>query len=263
MKFSIIMASFNQVDFIEQAIESVLSQTHEDFELIILDGLSTDGSQDIIKQYTSYSNVKIVIEKDQGIYHARNKGLLMATGDVIGFLNTDDFYEQNALQVMNELFVNDLNIDVAYGVINVINKDGKFMINYGDFEFDKEKMIKKNIALPDQVTFFRKKCLPIIGLYDSTFSIISDWDFWQRAMSLDLTFSRTKEHLANYRHYEEALTFNIKFAKKRFRETIRLYRKYNEVCISSFIIKNYYWYYVKRPLKNVSWINKMYRNIQK
>ncbi len=262
MKFSIIMASYNQIDYIEQSILSVLDQTHQDFELIILDGMSTDGSQEIIQKFKNNKNVKIIIESDKGIYHARNKGLLLASGDIICFLNTDDYYEKNALEIMNNMFTNNESIDIIYGIINVIDKDGNYMRTYGDFEFNKERLIKKNIALPDQVTFFRRKSLSIIGLYDSTFTIIADWDFWQRAMSLNLKFISVKECLANYRYYEEALTFNPKFIKIRFQETNRLYYRYNTGCSSYFIVKSYFGYYIKRPLRQITFLNKLYKKIR-
>ncbi len=263
MKFSIIMASYNQVDFIDQAIQSVLMQTYQNFELIIVDGMSNDGSRDMINRYKEYPNVKILIEKDKGLYHARNKGLLLATGDIISFLNTDDYYQEDALEQLLIHFKEHPKIDAFYGVINFIDKEGSFIKKYGDFEYDKLKQIREYIPLPDQSTFIRRKHLSYIGVYDSTFSIIGDWDFWVRAMVLDLNFKNIEIHIANYRDYDEALTSNPKFERIRFQEIRRLYRKYNDVCISSFIIRLYKWYYIVRPLKKVTFLSYLYTKYYK
>lgn len=262
MKFSIIMASYNQVNFIDQAIESLLTQSYQDFELIIFDGMSNDGTIEVLDKYEKYENIKIIIESDKGLYHARNKGLLLASGDIISFLNTDDYYEKNALEKMYLAFSENKDIDVFYGIIHAVNKEGEFIREYGNYEFDKNKQIKEYIALPDQSTFIRSKNLSVIGLFDSTFSIVADWDFWQRGMVLDLKFCQLKEHIANYRHYDETLTFSPKFVVKRFEEVKRLYRKYNDNCVSTYIIKIYYWHYIKRPLKNIKLIEKIYRKFK-
>jgi len=262
MKFSIIMASYNQVDFIEQAIQSVLNQTYQNFELIIVDGLSSDGSQDIINQYKDHSNVKVVIEEDNGLYHARNKGILLASGDVVSFLNTDDYYEAIALEHIYMCFNKNKDVDVFYGVVHAVSKEGNFIRKYGNYEFNKEKLIRKYIAIPDQTTFIRAKYIPYLGLFDTSYKIVADWDLWQRALVLGLKFLYTNIHIANYRHYDETLTFSPKLVNLRFKEVKRLYRKYNDVCISSFIVKIYYWHYVKRPLKNITFIESIYRRVK-
>jgi len=262
MKFSIVMASYNQVNFIKEAIESVLNQTYQNFELLIIDGNSNDGTIEIINQYKNNDKIKILIEKDEGLYHARNKGLLLANGDIISFLNTDDYYEKTALEDIKNAFEMNDNIDVFYGINYAVDKSGKFIRAYGNFEFDKNRMISKYLAIPDQTTFLRANKLPVIGLFDSTFSIVADWDFWQRGMCLNLKFKHLNKHIANYRHYEETLTFSPKFVEKRFFEVKRLYRKYNNICFSPFIIKIYYWHYIKRPLKNIKLIEKFYRKFK-
>ena len=92
VKISILTPSYNQGEFIEKTIQSVLNQNHENFEHIIIDGGSTDNTVSIIKEYP---HLKWVSEKDEGQADALNKGLKMATGDVIGWINSDDFYQDN------------------------------------------------------------------------------------------------------------------------------------------------------------------------
>ena len=263
MKFSIVMASYNQVETIQQSIDSLLNQTHSDYELIIIDGNSKDGCIDIINKYQDNPKVKIFIDDNLGLYGARNKGLLEATGDVVGFLNTDDYFELNALEVMNKVFSEDASLDVAYAINHAVNKDGSFKSVAGDFEYDKEKLIREYIAMPDQTTYIKRESLAKVGLYDPTFSIVADWDFWQRAMVLDLKFKRVPIHIANYRQYPETLTFSPKLAGKRFYEVKRLYRRYNDVAISPFLIKLYKEYYLYRHLKKIDFINTLYKTIKK
>ena len=104
LKISIITVCFNSEKFIQEAIESVINQTHQDIEYIIVDGGSKDKTVDIIKSY-SKKITKYISEPDKGIYDAMNKGLKMATGDYIGILNSDDFYIHNEViaNVVNEL----------------------------------------------------------------------------------------------------------------------------------------------------------------
>ncbi|MBP9070360.1 MAG: glycosyltransferase [Bacteroidia bacterium] len=94
MKISIITATYNSEAFLEQTINSILQQTYKDIEYIIVDGNSTDGTISIINKYKDKLS-HFISEKDEGIYHALNKGIALASGDVIGFLHSDDFYTNN------------------------------------------------------------------------------------------------------------------------------------------------------------------------
>ena len=109
MKISIITASYNRGKTIRHTVESVLRQTYPDFEYIVVDGGSTDNSIDIVKEYqvAFKGRLKWISERDKGIYDAMNKGIRMATGDVVGILNSDDFYtDENVLQTVADNFMN-------------------------------------------------------------------------------------------------------------------------------------------------------------
>lgn len=106
---SIITATYNSAETINDTIKSVLCQTNKDFEYIIVDGGSTDETVDIVKSYESEfsGRLKWVSEKDKGIYDAMNKGIKMASGDIIGILNSDDFYtDKDVLQTVADNFLN-------------------------------------------------------------------------------------------------------------------------------------------------------------
>lgn len=122
---SIITATYNSAETIKDTIKSVLCQTNKDFEYIIVDGGSTDETIDIVKSYESEfsGRLKWVSEKDKGIYDAMNKGIKMASGDIIGILNSDDYYtSDDILQTIADAFKCQ-NVDAIYGDIHFI-KDG-------------------------------------------------------------------------------------------------------------------------------------------
>ena len=122
---SIITATFNSARTLKDTIQSVLRQTNKDFEYLIIDGGSTDETIDIVKSYESEfsGRLKWVSEKDQGIYDAMNKGIKMASGDVVGILNSDDYFtSDDILQTVDNAFKSH-EIDAIYGDIHFI-RDG-------------------------------------------------------------------------------------------------------------------------------------------
>jgi glycosyltransferase involved in cell wall biosynthesis len=186
-KISIITVSLNAAENIQQAIESVATQIDVGLEHIICDGLSIDGTQEIIgKQLEVYSHIKYISEKDFGIYDAINKGLLMAKGDIIGILNADDFYADNTVlkKVLNQ-FDKDPSIDIIYGDLNYVHKHNPSKIfrkwvskNYYDNFFEDGN------DLPHPTMFVRKEVYDKIGLYRTDFKIASDYEWMLRALKL-------------------------------------------------------------------------------
>ena len=123
MKISLITVVYNNEDSVEDAINSVLSQNYDDIEFIVVDGKSKDGTLDIIDSYSDRIN-KFISEKDRSNYDAYNKGLKLATGDVIGFLNSDDLYnDNNVISLVMNHFKKNKNLDMIYGDIQYVKKD--------------------------------------------------------------------------------------------------------------------------------------------
>ena len=110
-KVSIITVCFNSAKTIRDTIESVINQTYKNIEYIIVDGGSTDGTIDIIKEYEPYI-AKWVSESDDGIYDAMNKGIMMSTGEIIGLVNSDDFLELEAIKNVVKTYLKNINGDV-------------------------------------------------------------------------------------------------------------------------------------------------------
>ena len=122
-KISIITPSFNQAVYLQQTIESVLEQNHQPLEYIIIDGGSTDGSVEIIKKYEKHL-AYWVSEPDRGQSDAINKGLRRASGDVIAYINSDDFYLEGAFQRVSDAFLSAPNAGIYYGRCRTVGKDG-------------------------------------------------------------------------------------------------------------------------------------------
>ena len=123
MKISIITTTFNSEKTIRDTIESIINQTYTDYEYIIIDGASDDHTIDIVKEYEPIlgNKLKWISEKDKGIYDAMNKGILLATGEIIGILNSDDFFSSNnILDTISKSFQNE-KIDAIYGDVHFIN----------------------------------------------------------------------------------------------------------------------------------------------
>lgn len=183
MKISIITPAYNSGKTIRDTIESVLSQKYADFEHIIVDGNSTDDTLEIIKEYEDRYNgkLKFISEPDNGIYDAMNKGIKMATGDVIGTLNSDDFFtsEESLSKISEELD----EADCVYGDIHFVNPHdlSKPVRYYSSANFSPAKM--RMGFMPAHPSFYcRRKVYEESGLYDISFKIAADFEFLLRTI---------------------------------------------------------------------------------
>ena len=182
MKISIITITYNSAKTLPRALESVRSQTYGDIEHIIIDGASTDGTVEIIKNYSkgpsdkvpSTKEVRWVSEPDGGIYDALNKGIRMATGDVIGFLHSDDvLYSPNSIGQIAAAFESS-KADVVYGDLQYCNGD-KVTRRWRSNAF-KPSSLKFGWMPPHPTLYVRREVYEQVGEYDSWFRISADYD---------------------------------------------------------------------------------------
>jgi len=179
IKITIITVVLNNKKFITDAIESVLSQDYNHIEYIIIDGGSSDGSLDIIQVYKD-KIAKIVSEPDKGIYDAMNKGINLATGDVIGFLNSDDFYaDRNVISKIVAAF--EENIDAVYADLDYVsnhNKD-KVIRAWRSGAYHEKKFYSG--WMPPHPTFFaRKSVYQKFGGYNASIHSSADYELMLR-----------------------------------------------------------------------------------
>ncbi len=186
MKISIITVSYNSRETIEKTIKSVLSQAGVDLEYIIIDGGSKDGTMDIVNKYRD-KIVAVVSEPDKGIYDAMNKGIRLATGEVIGILNSDDFFnDDNVLAAVADCFSGD-NIGACYGDISYFEDDDKKTTRvWRAGEYD-EKKLNSGWAMPHPALFVRKSVYDKIGLYRTDFRLAADYEFMLRLLKVHKT----------------------------------------------------------------------------
>ena len=182
MKISIITISFNANYTIEKTLKSVVSQSYKNIEHIIVDGGSMDNTLDICKAFTHIS--KIVSEPDKGVYDAFNKGLNIATGDVIGFLNSDDvFYSENSVQEIVNIFLNN-ETDIVYGNLDYVNKEGKVIRNWTSKQY--ENGLVKKAWMPAHPTFYcKKEVYDRLGGYNDSFKIGGDFELCLRFLEVN------------------------------------------------------------------------------
>lgn len=184
MKISIITATYNSEITIGDTIKSVLRQTYKDIEYIIVDGGSTDGTISLVKSYENefQGRLKWISEKDRGIYDAMNKGIRLATGDVVGILNSDDFYtDVDILQTVADTFRHEDNIDAVYGDIHFVREDnlGKCVRYYSSKMFSPFWL--RFGYMPAHPSFYcRREVLVKSGLYRLDYKIGADYEMMVR-----------------------------------------------------------------------------------
>lgn len=179
MKISIITITFNSAKSLKRALESVQSQTYKDIEHIIVDGASTDGTKALIETYAkAHKNVRWVSEKDKGIYDALNKGIRMATGDVIGFLHSDDvLYSADSIGQIAAAF-EDKNVDVVYGDLQYCHGE-KVVRRWKSNDFN-PRALKYGWMPPHPTVYVRREVYQQVGEYDEWFRISADYDMMLR-----------------------------------------------------------------------------------
>lgn len=178
-KFSIITVCFNSEKTIERTIVSVLSQSYKNFEYIIVDGASTDGTLNIIKSYTEKypDKIKLISEKDNGIYDAMNKGIRVASGDLIGIVNSDDYYEIDALENISRAY-DGKKYEIVYGMLRTV-KDGKEVSVYiKNHQWLEEDMITHPTC------FVTKGIYDDFGVYSLKYQYSADYEFMLRVSKI-------------------------------------------------------------------------------
>ena len=206
-KISIIVAVFNGVKTIEKTISSVLGQTYNNFELVIIDGGSTDGTIRILEQIHNPA-LSWRSEPDKGIYDALNKGIERATGEWLYFLGADD--ELYNKKVLKSLFGSQgfENADFFYGNVKIVAHKGLY-----DGEFDYKKLLIKNIS--HQAIFYNKNIFQKVGKYNLKYKSHADWDFNLRCFeNKEIRLKYTDKIIASFAEGGASSNYDIPFLKE-------------------------------------------------
>jgi glycosyltransferase involved in cell wall biosynthesis len=176
LKITILTPSYNQGDFIEENIQSVMNQDYDNIEHIIIDGGSTDGTIEILKKYP---HLKWVSEKDEGQSDALNKGFTMATGDIIGWINSDDYYEENIFKKVVDAFR-------SKKCNWLIGNSRDYYEQHNAFVHVISKPVTHNALINDvkmtrqPPTFFKKSLLDEVGFVRNEYHYVMDYELWLR-----------------------------------------------------------------------------------
>lgn len=210
-KVSIITPSLNQGNFIEATINSVINQSYQNIEYIIIDGGSKDQSVDIIRNYEDKLSYW-VSEKDKGQSHAINKGFKQASGEIITWINSDDQLTPNALEYVVDLFRKNPKVSVIHGKTVLYTLTGWEQIK-GSLEEGFPHRYLAGMAFPQPSSFFRKSALSGVGLLDESFHFGMDYDLFVR-MALQYDFLKSDLIFSKYLLHEDSKTTNssLKFA---------------------------------------------------
>lgn len=257
MKLSIITINYNNKKGLQRTISSILSQTYKNFEWIIIDGGSTDGSKELICQYKQYIKYWCS-EPDKGVYNAQNKGIRYAVGEYLSFMNSgDEFYDKNTL---NNIFGKDNKIeaDVIYGDWMHILPNNRTLLQKAPCEMSLMYIFTDNIC--HQAMFIKTSILKERGL-DENFKIFSDWLRWRELVLNGNKFQYVPYTICKYEAgglsgtpspqntYERKLLYDLIPAKlkasvdEHARLKEKLYRYEN-----NFFMKETYNYVFERPL---------------
>lgn len=193
MKISIITVCYNSEKTIRDTIESVLSQTYKNYEYIIIDGKSTDKTLDIVNEYKD--NIRIISEKDNGLYDAMNKGIKMATGDIVGIINSDDvLYDENVFQTIIDNYNEDT--EILYGDVKYYDEDFNKVIR----DYKSGNKINNAWCPAHPTMYIRKEVFDKIGVYNTNYRITSDYDFIVRCNVNNIKYKYVKKYLVKMRY---------------------------------------------------------------
>jgi glycosyltransferase len=199
LKVSIITATYNSKSMIKSSMDSVISQDYPNVEYVIVDGKSNDNSLDIIEGYIKMNfPIKLISEKDEGVYDAFNKGIMLTTGDIIGFVHADDFLNSNTiLSEIVSIFENN-DVDGVYGDLQYVkvSDTNNVVRNWKSRPFYPE-MIKNAWMPPHPTLFLRKEVYEKHGHFDTSYKISADYEFILRIF---------KDQFLNFEYLPKVIT---------------------------------------------------------
>ena len=179
MKISVITVAYNSAKTISDTLGAVAMQTHTDIEHLVIDGASKDGTVEMVRSHTN-PQIRLISEPDKGIYDAMNKGLAQATGEVVGFLNSDDFYANAAVLAKIASAFQDPAVDACYADLVYVTQDNSRVVRYWKSKpFSKGDFAKG--WCPAHPTFYvRKSVIERLGLFDQAYKLAADMEFMMR-----------------------------------------------------------------------------------
>ncbi len=251
VRVSVVTPSFNQGNFIERTILSVLSQDYPSLQYILFDAVSEDKTKEVLEKYKNEIDI-LVIEPDEGQTDALNKGFALADGDIIAYLNADDCYANaNVISQVVSLFAENPDVSVIYGRRQIINDFGFFVGETPYREFAKSLLYWADY-IPQECTFWRRSIFEKSGFQvDRTFSFAMDYELWLRFLDHEAKFLSVDQVFGLFRWYFDQKS-QSQWHSHGLPEIERLHQKYLGHSVPEKEMMGYYHehYYQASPEKD-------------
>jgi len=231
---SIITPSYNHAPFLQRTIESVLGQTYSELEYLIVDGGSTDETLDILRSYGD--RIRWISELDSGQTEAINKGLQTASGEIVGYLNSDDILHSRAIERIVDHFRNNPACDLVYGDAEYIDEDDRVIGKYGTADYSFERLLE-DCCICQPAAYWRASAGTAVGPFDESLQYAMDYDYWLRFDRTGFTIQHLPQTIAQSRLHPGAKTLRARRA---------IYAEIFDVCCrrADYISRSYvdgYW----------------------
>jgi glycosyltransferase involved in cell wall biosynthesis len=215
---SVITVCRNSEKTIAKTIESVLHQSYSHLEYLIIDGASTDRTMEIVKHYEPKFKGRLhwLSEKDAGIYHAMNKGIALSNGEIIGIINSDDWYEPESVQIAVSTIGNNDSV-IAYGILRFVKNGMELMLRRNSHHYLQE------FTIQHPACFVHKKIYQTYGLFDTQYQCAADYEFMLRLKLAHIEFIPINNIIANF----QMEGISVKMSDKAYIETLHIRHKYH------------------------------------
>ena len=254
MLVSIVTPSFNQDRYLEETIQSVLSQDYPQIEYMIVDGGSTDSTVDVIKKY-EHELAWWISEKDQGQTDAINKGFARAKGNILAWINSDDTFEPGAVTAAVKYLQDHPEVGMVYGDCNYINESGKLIGRFHSAQTNYRLLRQGYTHIPQQTMFFRAELWKEIGPLDPSFYFAMDYDLWTR-IAARAPIKYVSQTWANFRLHTAGKT--ILADDRCWPEMLRIHYRDGGSFFSAIVAK----YYLRKLIAPL-WNRRRYKMLKK
>jgi glycosyltransferase involved in cell wall biosynthesis len=254
---SIVTPSYNQAQFLEETIQSVLSQDYAKIEYILVDGGSNDGSVEIVQKYQDRISWW-VSEPDQGQTDAINKGFAHASGEILAWINSDDTYQPEAVSACVNYLLDHPEVGLVYGDANFIDGNGNVIGKFNAQQTSYQRLRRGGVYIPQQAAFWRAYLWRQVGPLDPSYYFAMDYDLWVRLARVT-RIQYVQQHWANFRLHED--TKSMSEDDRCWPEMLRIHRRYGGSWLSLIYVR----YYLRRLLAPlINWRRQqLYKNHSK